>query len=160
MISASHAIRRTVFVQIPYRGTASITEHRTLIDLISKDGPPSEIETRRVSDRLGLHGRPYVAFLGVLERRKNVPDLVRGESLNVGVVVYCRPLRYLGQNSIVIYLAFRVASVLRLVVLPCVAALLLTALLQPLLSRSRVAALKKQKLRIKDELERLRATVN
>ena len=35
-------------------------------------------ETRRVTDRLGLHGRPYVAFLGVLERRKNVPDLVRG----------------------------------------------------------------------------------
>jgi glycosyltransferase involved in cell wall biosynthesis len=32
----------------------------------------------RVSDRLGLHGRPYVAFLGLLERRKNVPDLVRG----------------------------------------------------------------------------------
>jgi glycosyltransferase involved in cell wall biosynthesis len=31
-----------------------------------------------VSQRLGLHGRPYVAFLGVLERRKNVPDLVRG----------------------------------------------------------------------------------
>jgi glycosyltransferase involved in cell wall biosynthesis len=40
--------------------------------------PPSETETRRVTDRLGLHGRPYVAFLGVLERRKNVPDLVRG----------------------------------------------------------------------------------
>ena len=39
--------------------------------------------------------------------------------------------------GIVIYLAFRVASVLRLVVLPCVAALLLTALLQPLLSRFR-----------------------
>jgi glycosyltransferase involved in cell wall biosynthesis len=40
--------------------------------------PPTEAEARRVSDRLGLHGRPYVAFLGVLERRKNVPDLVRG----------------------------------------------------------------------------------
>jgi glycosyltransferase involved in cell wall biosynthesis len=40
--------------------------------------PPTEQETRRVSDRLGLHGRPYVAFLGVLERRKNVPNLVRG----------------------------------------------------------------------------------
>ncbi len=38
---------------------------------------------------------------------------------------------------LVIYLAFRVASVLRLVVLPCVAALLLTALLQPLLARLR-----------------------
>ncbi|MEO7981976.1 MAG: glycosyltransferase family 1 protein [Sporichthyaceae bacterium] len=40
--------------------------------------PPSDAEVRRVTDRLGLHGRPYVAFLGVLERRKNVPDLVRG----------------------------------------------------------------------------------
>jgi glycosyltransferase involved in cell wall biosynthesis len=40
--------------------------------------PPSEAEARRASDRLGLHGRPYVAFLGVLDRRKNVPDLVRG----------------------------------------------------------------------------------
>jgi predicted PurR-regulated permease PerM len=39
--------------------------------------------------------------------------------------------------GIVIYLAFRVASVLRVVVLPCVAALLLTALLQPLTSRLR-----------------------
>ena len=39
--------------------------------------------------------------------------------------------------GVVIYLAFRVATVLRLVVLPCVAALLLTALLQPLLARLR-----------------------
>ena len=39
--------------------------------------------------------------------------------------------------GIVIYLAFRVASVLRLVVLPCVAALLLTALLHPVLIRFR-----------------------
>lgn len=38
---------------------------------------------------------------------------------------------------LVIYLAFRAASVLRLVVLPCVAALLLSALLQPLLMRLR-----------------------
>ncbi len=40
--------------------------------------PPNALEARRVSDRLGLHGRPYIAFLGVLERRKNVPELVRG----------------------------------------------------------------------------------
>ncbi len=43
--------------------------------------------------------------------------------------------------GIVIYLAFRVASTLRLVVLPCVAALLLTALLRPLASRLRRAGL-------------------
>ena len=28
---------------------------------------------RQVSDRLGLHGKPYVAYLGGLEPRKNVP---------------------------------------------------------------------------------------
>ncbi|HEY8480570.1 MAG TPA: glycosyltransferase family 1 protein [Spirillospora sp.] len=40
--------------------------------------PPSEDEIKRVSDRLGLHGRPYVAYLGALEPRKNVPNLIRG----------------------------------------------------------------------------------
>jgi glycosyltransferase involved in cell wall biosynthesis len=39
---------------------------------------PDEDERRRVSDRLGLHGRPYIAFLGALEPRKNVPNLIRG----------------------------------------------------------------------------------
>ncbi|QXJ22033.1 glycosyltransferase family 4 protein [Actinomadura graeca] len=40
--------------------------------------PPAELETKQVSDRLGLHGRPYVAYLGALEPRKNVPNLIRG----------------------------------------------------------------------------------
>ncbi|MDP9395816.1 MAG: glycosyltransferase family 4 protein [Actinomycetota bacterium] len=40
--------------------------------------PPTESELHRVTERLGLHGRPYVAFLGALDRRKNVPELVRG----------------------------------------------------------------------------------
>ncbi len=43
--------------------------------------------------------------------------------------------------GIVVYLAFRVASMLKLVVLPCGAALLLTALLQPVQSRLRRAGL-------------------
>ena len=43
--------------------------------------------------------------------------------------------------GIAVYLAFRVASMLKLVVLPCVAALLLTALLQPVQSRLRRAGL-------------------
>jgi predicted PurR-regulated permease PerM len=43
--------------------------------------------------------------------------------------------------GVVIYLAFRLASVLRLVVLPFIAALLLTALLQPLTTRLRRAGL-------------------
>ncbi|HEV8526540.1 MAG TPA: glycosyltransferase family 1 protein [Actinomycetes bacterium] len=39
---------------------------------------PSEQERRRVSERLGLHGLPYVAFLGEIAPRKNVPELVHG----------------------------------------------------------------------------------
>ena len=31
-----------------------------------------------MSDRLGLHGKPYVAFLGMLEPRKNVAALITG----------------------------------------------------------------------------------
>lgn len=38
------AIRRTVFVQIPYRGAASVAEHRELIELLAAGAPPEEIE--------------------------------------------------------------------------------------------------------------------
>jgi glycosyltransferase involved in cell wall biosynthesis len=39
---------------------------------------PSAEETGRVQARLGLRGTPYIAFLGMLEPRKNVPSLIRG----------------------------------------------------------------------------------
>jgi DNA-binding GntR family transcriptional regulator len=38
------AIRRTVFLQIPYRGSASVAEHRNLIALIAARAPAGEIE--------------------------------------------------------------------------------------------------------------------
>ncbi|HZE40009.1 MAG TPA: glycosyltransferase family 1 protein [Stackebrandtia sp.] len=38
---------------------------------------PSDAEKARVAARLGLADTPYVAFLGVMEPRKNVPNLVR-----------------------------------------------------------------------------------
>ena len=38
---------------------------------------PTEAETKRVRSRMGLRGMAYVAFLGNLEPRKNVPALVR-----------------------------------------------------------------------------------
>lgn len=38
------AIRRTVFVQIPYRGAESVAEHRRLISLIAGGAAPTEIE--------------------------------------------------------------------------------------------------------------------
>ncbi|MCW2622929.1 MAG: glycosyl transferase group 1 [Frankiales bacterium] len=40
--------------------------------------PPVAAEQDRVQARLGLGGRPYLAFLSTLEPRKNVPALVRG----------------------------------------------------------------------------------
>ncbi|GAA3362571.1 glycosyltransferase family 1 protein [Saccharopolyspora gregorii] len=40
--------------------------------------PPSPSEIAAVRDRLGLHDQPYVAFLGALEPRKNVPALIKG----------------------------------------------------------------------------------
>jgi DNA-binding GntR family transcriptional regulator len=39
------AIRRTVFLQIPYRGSASVAEHRNLIELIANRAPARRIET-------------------------------------------------------------------------------------------------------------------
>lgn len=39
------AIRRTVFVQIPYRGTASVQEHDRLIELMAGGAPAAEIES-------------------------------------------------------------------------------------------------------------------
>jgi glycosyltransferase involved in cell wall biosynthesis len=44
---------------------------------------PDERQLRQVSDRLGLHGKPYVAYLGTLEPRKNVPALINGWSAAV-----------------------------------------------------------------------------
>lgn len=40
--------------------------------------PTTEAEQHRVRGTLGIGDRPYVAFLGTLEPRKNVPALVRG----------------------------------------------------------------------------------
>ncbi len=39
---------------------------------------PDEAQISRVTARLGLHGRPYVAYLGSLTPRKNAPALVSG----------------------------------------------------------------------------------
>ena len=41
-------------------------------------GPPSAADVGRLAADLGLAGRSWVAFLGTIEPRKNVPALVRG----------------------------------------------------------------------------------
>ncbi|MFI6501530.1 glycosyltransferase family 4 protein [Nonomuraea typhae] len=45
--------------------------------------PPTLEERRRAAERCGLHGQRYVAFLGALEPRKNVPNLIRGFAMAV-----------------------------------------------------------------------------
>ncbi|TDB83869.1 glycosyltransferase family 1 protein [Actinomadura sp. KC216] len=76
LIAPSHATRDELVrvlsadpdhIDVAYHGVDHDVFHR-----------PSEAETKYVSDRLGLHGRPYVAYLGALEPRKNVPNLIRG----------------------------------------------------------------------------------
>jgi len=39
---------------------------------------PDPQQVSQVSNRLGLHGKPYIAFLGMLEPRKNVAALITG----------------------------------------------------------------------------------
>ncbi len=39
---------------------------------------PDPVAVEAVSNRLGLHGKPYIAYLGSLEPRKNVPALITG----------------------------------------------------------------------------------
>jgi glycosyltransferase involved in cell wall biosynthesis len=39
---------------------------------------PREDERTRLSERLGLRGQPFLGFLGTVEPRKNVPNLIRG----------------------------------------------------------------------------------
>jgi glycosyltransferase involved in cell wall biosynthesis len=54
-------------VDVAYHGVDHQVFHR-----------PREDEQTRLSDRLSLHGQPYLAFLGTVEPRKNVPSLIRG----------------------------------------------------------------------------------
>jgi glycosyltransferase involved in cell wall biosynthesis len=83
------ALRRATRVVVPSKATRDelirvLDADPTTID-VAYHGvdtelfhPPSEHERDRVTARLGLHGQPYIAFLGTLEPRKNVPALIRG----------------------------------------------------------------------------------
>jgi glycosyltransferase involved in cell wall biosynthesis len=54
-------------IDVAYHGVDHALFHR-----------PTPEQMRQVSDRLGLHGKSYVAYLGTLEPRKNVPALISG----------------------------------------------------------------------------------
>jgi glycosyltransferase involved in cell wall biosynthesis len=82
------ALRRASRVIVPSKATRDelvrvLDADPTLIDVAYHGVDPqlfhvpTDADKARVAARLGLHGS-YVAFLGVLEPRKNVPALIRG----------------------------------------------------------------------------------
>jgi DNA-binding GntR family transcriptional regulator len=62
------AIRRTVFVQIPYRGAASVAEHAELIELMSGAAPAAKIEKAAREHKLST-----LASFRALQERKPTP---------------------------------------------------------------------------------------
>ncbi|TVT14099.1 glycosyltransferase family 4 protein, partial [Amycolatopsis rhizosphaerae] len=83
------ALRRADLCVVPSRATAHelarVTKARPRALEIIEHGvdserfhPPSPEEIRAARATLGLERMPYVAFLGALEPRKNVPALIRG----------------------------------------------------------------------------------
>ena len=54
-------------IDVAYHGVDHVLFHQ-----------PDETQVRQVSARLGLHGKSYVAYLGTLEPRKNIPALITG----------------------------------------------------------------------------------
>jgi glycosyltransferase involved in cell wall biosynthesis len=83
------ALRRSTRCVVPSKATRDeliriLEADATLIDVAYHGVDqqtfhmPSDVEKQRVQARLGLAGQPYLAFLGTLEPRKNVPGLIRG----------------------------------------------------------------------------------
>lgn len=83
------ALRRASLCVVPSEATASelaaVTSARAGDLEVIQHGvdverfhPPSPREIRAARDAVGLGDTPYVAFLGALEPRKNVPALIRG----------------------------------------------------------------------------------
>jgi hypothetical protein len=66
------AIRRTVFVQIPYRGAASVSEHRELIALLAKDAPAAD--TRSEMQLSGNTNRTEAFAATLVDLRKGDPQ--------------------------------------------------------------------------------------
>ncbi|MFD0923580.1 glycosyltransferase family 4 protein [Saccharopolyspora rosea] len=88
------ALRRATLCVVPSRATAAelartIGADRSRMQVMyhgvdpGRFHPPTPEDVDAVRDRLGLYDQPYVAFLGALEPRKNVPALIEGFALAV-----------------------------------------------------------------------------
>src|ERR1022692_1660695 len=90
------------------------------------------------ADRAGGVGTPEQALVSMPERRVSLPEHSRVPGwLQTGAAWSWRVLLL----AVALYLIARILGVLYIVVVPCIAALLLTALLQPLTARLRRAGL-------------------
>ncbi|RZQ62880.1 glycosyltransferase family 4 protein [Amycolatopsis suaedae] len=83
------ALRRASLCVVPSQATADELGKVARVDPASLEiiqhgvdterfHPPSPAEVKAARDAVGLGRTPYVAFLGALEPRKNVPALIRG----------------------------------------------------------------------------------
>ena len=71
------AIRRTVFVQIPYRGSASVAEHKKLIALLASGAPAAKIEKAAREHKLNT----LASFRALQERMQQAtPPAARASS--------------------------------------------------------------------------------
>ncbi|MBB2922902.1 glycosyltransferase family 1 protein [Cellulomonas cellasea] len=75
LVVPSHATQEQVLAHVRGDARRFVVAHHG-VDT-ARFHPVPEAERARVARSLGLEGRPYVAFLGTLEPRKNVPALVR-----------------------------------------------------------------------------------
>lgn len=102
------ALRRATLCVVPSEATANelvrvAGAHRKRLHVTShgvdpdRFHPPTVEEADTVRRKLDLHDQPYVAFLGALEPRKNVPALIRGFTLACGPQVRRPALVLAGQ---------------------------------------------------------------
>ncbi len=75
VIVPSEATRREI-LRVAGGDPAVVVAHHGVDPTLFR--PPTAAQVHRLAQRLAVAGRPWVAFLGTLEPRKNVPNLVRG----------------------------------------------------------------------------------
>jgi glycosyltransferase involved in cell wall biosynthesis len=88
------ALRRAALCVVPSEATAKELSRVTRVDRaeleiiqhgvdVERFHPPTPGEVRAAREAVGLGDTPYIAFLGALEPRKNVPALIRGFAAEV-----------------------------------------------------------------------------